>query len=239
MQIEALSIHRFGCWEELTLEGFSKYNVFIGENSSGKSTIFEAIISNLLQSNIPRERITHFRPSSRIVTRFKYSEEEVIEFLADWYDNHDLDKDFFKRVVESSTFLEFPLEKKTEVKPPNSSHSLTYRKFNEEIGVSQHISASMKNIDSSFKQYSNTFTFLENKISNHCHNSIIQIPSKRRISGESTNQSYKYSYSFEGSNLKKMLHDAKNSTSKKRKDGFSKFQDIVSNWSFSPGIPNG
>ena len=45
MLIKEIFIQNFKCWKELILKDLSKYNVIIGENNLGKSSIFEAILS--------------------------------------------------------------------------------------------------------------------------------------------------------------------------------------------------
>lgn len=81
--LEKIKLRNFRCFENFTVE-FEKFNVIVGKNNSGKSTIIDALklISNVVRYAPHRNQYLEDRdiPFSTINLRYNYNEDESLIF---------------------------------------------------------------------------------------------------------------------------------------------------------------
>ncbi|MFX0062239.1 MAG: AAA family ATPase [Candidatus Hermodarchaeota archaeon] len=57
MRVKICALQNFRCWDKLVLKDLTKYNVLIGENSTGKSSILAALLVSLTQETFTTEMV--------------------------------------------------------------------------------------------------------------------------------------------------------------------------------------
>ncbi|MHA2366742.1 MAG: AAA family ATPase, partial [Candidatus Hodarchaeales archaeon] len=244
MQINSIEINNFRCWEHVKLTDFKKYNVFIGENSVGKSTILECL--RLLDHNDTNDPKNISRGKQEFSVNFslKFSKKEIdqiFDIKEDSLVNRQFKRDleFFYKLLENSEFSfmeEFRNNSRGRRQEPvkiivqDTQYSFSkYLKIKTTLASGVHI-----NLNHLKSEILNN----EGLLRKYTKENIIQIVSRRTINRESTQASYSYNIVNDGKMIKRLLHNAKNSDSKILKQGFKKFQEIVSEWSFTPGEPD-
>ena len=247
MKIESIKLNNFKCWYNLELKDLQKYNIIIGENNLGKSTFLESIEYIAGTNNFNQEKQGSLAGFSKFITReetatkiqftFNISDNRLSQLLQDQLKNSGIfnfenECEFLKKELEfyrkEYNIISDFLNKKVRLISTVSLRNRSFENFLSEISQ-KYIQGKKINISAH-----NLRLIFDVLISN----SIIYIPSRRRIDTESLTNPYFEKRTRNGSNIKKQLLNLKLSSKPKEEERYHKFIRIISNISFSPGIPN-
>jgi AAA15 family ATPase/GTPase len=92
--LEKLKLKNFRCFEDFTIE-FDKFNVIVGKNNSGKSTIIDALklVSNVVRYAPYRNRYLEDRdiPFSTVNLKYNYNDDEESLVFAKFSDGTEIE----------------------------------------------------------------------------------------------------------------------------------------------------
>lgn len=76
-------MYNFRCWERIALWNLTKYNVLIGENSSGKSSILMGLFTAFGELTLPvKNLVKRGKLQGEIILEVIFSEKDVKEILS-------------------------------------------------------------------------------------------------------------------------------------------------------------
>lgn len=244
MRIEELQINNIRCWYDYHVLTLNKYTVFIGENSSGKSTIQDTIYSGSTSTNITDAEISRggtSPPSIYLILSFSKKEvNEIVDLLtnsspmeADYSSFRNTSIDLWNRLIIKKSKKEIKgqtnrticVEKKT-----NSNNTI--------VGLESYLTTLTKELIHTHQTIINhVINFLNNYFFQTLEQKLIRIPAKRSLSDEGVGEPIAISSIQHGDNLKRLLFNAINSQDNLLKDRYETFERIVGNWSFTTGKP--
>lgn len=266
MKFRSMNLSNFQCWNGDYHFKFDKYNCIIGENNSGKSAFQNAIIVAVTSQDIDTSKICRENwTKAQIILNIVFEEHDTKQILKLLFPNfNEFDLPFLDLISEKQDFwsnLVIYNVKSTPAYYSKDGEEITNANFlgvwtDDEIPYPMEFQRYIQNqVDINLiEEYGDNFDFtreirkLENLIKNYIMQNVIFIPSKRKIketehASMQTNQELPeiipaLFYIYDGTNVKRLLFDAALSEDKQKKNLFKKFQDIVSKWSFSLGIPD-
>jgi AAA15 family ATPase/GTPase len=244
MLIKEISISNFKIWEKLFLTDLSKYNVIIGENNLGKSSIFDAVLSCIFKDK-PKNISMIRRNEQGLTVKMNFDihhpdlTKEVLRIiqLYDSIDNQPL-TDFFLKTYPLWDDYEFfwqMTRDKINNKIQNDNRHL--KKDNKGMSLLN------KFIQNEYDRcpFNSTFNIGElvgrfNSVPEKAIlDNLIYIPSRRNIKQELTLEQFNARYLRDGTSIKRDLFNAYISENQDIKGRFKNFQLIVDNLEFYPG----
>ena len=238
MKITKIQLININCWINREINNFTKYNVFIGENSIGKSSILKSIVNFAYESN-PRKLMARKTYRAHISITLSLSKKDIYDFL----DFQSLPTEYSDSDQENYVLLLLKAISKIEFRSSyeKDGRAEDFLPFRENTSIDSNFFTNVirdNSIRNNLGLKDNNK--IRNKFRQMLQNNLIYITSRRRLnpSGESSANQFQKNRQFNGEEIKRILLNAKNSSDLKIIDGFQKFQKIVSEWSFVPGKPD-
>ncbi len=245
MRIEKVKIKNIRCWYDEHEYDLCKYTAFIGENSSGKSTLQDIIYYGLLNQEIAESMVSRntYRDSS-ISFKISFTESEISNILQILARNMPRDEDLsYLSNAKIDLWNHLILTRnKIQDNSISSNKTLTLVIENQENSKLEKYDKYIERIvKGEISTYQVTIDYIRDALRNCIVSgmkNIIKLPSTRKISSsESVSSKVDFSTSHDGNNIRGLLFNAKNSEDPKMRQKYLKFQEIVQGWSFIPGKP--
>ncbi len=246
MRIVTLKLKNIRCWYDEHIFNLNKYTAFIGENSTGKSALQDVIYYGLLNPTISVDFVSRNTYSnSNISLKLSFSNKEIQFFVQELQKEIPREEDLtylLNRNIDLWNHLVVKRKKLSNVALTVNEHLVLYivNQYKLEVeSYDQYIRTLVKREISTYQPVIDHIAYnLKLQIQNHLKNSIVRLPSLRKLSNsESVTTSASFSTYHDGKNLRGLLFNAKNSREISSRYRFEIFQEIVQNWSFTPGRP--
>ncbi len=246
MRIVTLKFKNIRCWYDEHIFNLNKYTAFIGENSSGKSTLQDVVYYGILNPTISKDFVSRNTYSNtNISLKLSFSNNEIKFIIQELQKEIPREEDLsylLNQNLDLWNNLVVKRKKLNDIVLTNDERLILYIENQNNLvdePYDKYIRTLVKREISTYQPVIDHITNnLKLQIEYHLKDSIVRLPSLRKISSnESVAASANLSTYHDGNHLRGLLFNAKNSREVIFRHRYEIFQEIVQNWSFTPGRP--